>query len=262
MEGTGNREQGTAVTFELNPAEIRMVLPLEQGGRKYRVTHFVRRPEYKELLAFRAAFARTMERINGAAVWSDCREAAAETLWNAIALRVEGYTLPEGADSWEQILWRELVPVSHKLLAADLFQRIGIVKPEIEEAFPLGQKSQTVYLEVRRDGLIYSNLAHVLREPGTHHLKEFRRINDTVLHVGGSRSDKTIFPSHLAELCGLYDELIVRVEGYAIDGRAPGDALEIAKWMDALHKEAAVNALFTPAVMIEDAAAGESEPRQ
>ena len=64
--------------------------------------------------------------------------------------------------------------------------------------------------------------------------------------VGGSRNGKTQWLGAQATLADLYDELIVSVEGYTVDGAAP-DREGIVEFMDTYHKVAAVDVLFAPA---------------
>jgi hypothetical protein len=49
-----------------------------------------------------------------------------------------------------------------------------------------------------------------------------------------------------ATLAELYDELIVSVDGYTVDGAVP-DREAILEFMDTYHKVAAVDVLFSPA---------------
>ena len=230
--------------FELNPSEIRQPLVIVEGGRRFRVTHIFRPPKLADWKLYQERFGLSKEREGQQEIWSDSREEAAQLMWNEVALGVEGYLLPAGSESD----WRDRVPVIHKVMGIDSLARVGVAEEQEEPGYSLESPSRKVYLEARRGGLVYSNLTHVFNEPSELETKKFRRIRASILRVRGSRTDKSIYPSHLAEMVGFYDNLIVEVSGYSFDGKVSLLRADIVRAMDALHKTSAVISLFNPEV--------------
>lgn len=92
----------------------------------------------------------------------------------------------------------------------------------------------------------HKNLVHIFDEPSFEQNRRYRRDDSRSHIVGGSRKGMTVYHGAQRTLAALYDELIVRVEGYVLNG-APLEGREaIARHMDTYHKVAAVARLFTP----------------
>lgn len=95
------------------------------------------------------------------------------------------------------------------------------------------------------------HLVHHFYKPSAEQQGRYRRAGVAFRsHEKTSRGTKTVYlaprdPLQARVLVALYDELIVRVEGYAVDGRALGDRTsEIVHWMDTFHKVTAARPLF------------------
>jgi hypothetical protein len=99
----------------------------------------------------------------------------------------------------------------------------------------------------------YKNLVHFFDTPTAEQNRRYRRDDSRAQIISGSRKGTTIFRGAQRTLAALYDELIVSVAGYAVNGVALEGREEIARQMDAYHKVAAAAQLFAPAdIELED----------
>jgi len=266
-----DQKQTQITAFELTPVEVRIPVPFQEAGRKFRVTHIFRPALLKDWLEYENRLHLQVEREGNAQRWYDDREEASEAIWNEIVIGVEGYLCSHrrtdgayGAPATQEIMetfpddWKERVPVDHKVAAISRLARVEPCQPGEEQLYFFDSTRQTVYLEARRDGLVYSGLVHVLRRPALKEKKNFRRIQSSVLHVRGSRKEQSRFPSRLKEFTQFYDELILEVDGYTVSGR-PATREDAVRWMDPQHKRAAVISLFAPELDDEQPAAPETE---
>jgi len=154
-------------------------------------------------------------------------EEAAAQLWEKCIVRVEGYRGQE---------WRARTPVSHKMAAVAALQEVYAM--DGGDPFDLEADAVTVRLEAAWNGEVYSQLKHRFRLPSSAETLSYRRLNVSFLRSKGRRNPETRIRAavRLAELCRLYDSLILETSGYA------GDLANL----DALHKMGAVSALFEP----------------
>lgn len=277
---------GAPVRFELRPAEIPTPITFREGGRKFRVVHVFRVPTFEDWLEYELGLQRSAE-IVGDATRLDRREAeAAETIWNRVVLRVEGYrlqpsafrpgsalavasaradnlagdppaagALPGKAEGGNTDLlsafpesWREKVDVLHKIAAVRLLAQVYVAEPDSAGAddgdYLFDPDCVEVHLVAARGGMECNGLAHVLRRPTAREQKEFSRVVSSALYVRGSRTEKSLLPSRLREFVKFYDSLIQEVRGYVAEG-VPAGREDAVKFMDALHKQTAVSALFS-----------------
>ncbi len=181
--------------------------------------------------------------------WSqdDHEDEAAIELWENAVLRLEGYKLPPGDD------WRGRIPVAHIRAAVEGLQEIYLG----ESLSPFDQEadSQAVVLEVAWNEQVFDKLVHRFSTPGREIELRYRRVKASYYRVRGARRDTTQIstPARLKEMCELYDQLILGVEGYKfcpefIEAQPLTTPKEIARWMDPLQKQAAVWALLRPPI--------------
>ncbi len=166
---------------------------------------------------------------------------------NPVGLPAAGrVSLPANTDSD----WRALVPLSHKEAAVNALTLVAPAasvatgEDTVAEGFPLRADERVVVLEAVRGGVAYPRLVHRFRPPTLDAERAYRRLLAETLIVRGTRTPRTLLPARLPGLVKLYDQLIVGVEGYVVNGQPPASGLQIAQTMDAWHKRAAVQALF------------------
>jgi hypothetical protein len=91
----------------------------------------------------------------------------------------------------------------------------------------------------------FTGLRHEFNSPTTEQFRRYRRDVSRSYIVGGSRTAKTVWRGAQKTLAELYDELIVSVEGYTLNGSPLiGSPSAIAAAMDTYHKVAAANHLY------------------
>lgn len=243
--------------LELAPPELVVPLKVTHAGRAYRLRHVFRPPAPADWFAYEAALEMAVEELPPA---SDSDEPcyrlqvrstdAALLLWDRLVLRVEGYDLPgEGSEGD----WRALIPLAHKEAALGTLTLVApaqapplssISDEAANNAFPLLAGERLVVLEAVVAGRAYPRLLHYFRPPSVEAERTYRRLLSETLLVRGSRSPRTLLPARLPALVRLYDDLILRVEGYAVGGQLLASPAEIARRMDAWHKRLAVQTLF------------------
>jgi hypothetical protein len=139
----------------------------------------------------------------------------------------------------------EPVPLAHRLGIANVLTS-AYVPDQAMEGF--GQVPLVAIWSADENGTMrrYKKLVHVFDEPDAEQNQRYRRDDSRSQIIGGSRKGTTVYNGAQKTLAALYDELIVSVAGYTVNG-APLEGREaIAREMDAYHKVAAVAKLFTP----------------
>lgn len=231
--------------FELSPAEIRCPIRFSEGGRRFKVEHVVKPPALADWLLYEQTMQMATEVVDGKFQVENRKEEAAAAIWERIVLTVKGYrvspdkcTVVELPTSDPQG-WKDKVPVQHKAAAIMLLAQVSLVEePEDAEEidYVFDPECVVIRLNATRDGETYEDLAHTFGRPNAAQHVRFSRATSRALLVKGSRTQKSIVPTNLSEICKLYDELIRSTQGYSGNGN-----------MDALHKKVAAIALFAPA---------------
>jgi hypothetical protein len=286
----GSQEPGIGMenAFELKPAEIPTPISFREGGRKFRVLHSFRPPQFADWLEYEMKLNRSVEIVGSQTRFDQERAEAAEAIWDRIALNVEGYLIqsrdrkgagatgpaPMEAGSSDADLpeahpsranreapesdlvtghsslvtffpdaWRERVPLLHKMAAIQLLAQVFPSDGDETEAYHFDPEQIEVHLVAARGGREHSGLIHTLQRPSIRQQKEFSRVISTAFYVRGSRTEKSLLPSRLREMVRFYDQLVVGVRGYSVNGE-PATREDAVKWMDALHKQTAISALF------------------
>ncbi|MBI4462676.1 MAG: hypothetical protein HY653_07215 [Acidobacteria bacterium] len=265
--------------LELTPQKLVVSLRVSHAGRVYRVCHLLRPPAPADWFAYEAALQPALEELPpapdsdepGYRLEMRAADAALE-LWSRLVLRVDGYTPLSGHDSSRaddlaadegsagRIVsnpasgvggrqdWRELIPLSHKEAAVHALTLVAPAQPLLIDSpnghFPLFAEEIPVVLEAAVAGLAYPRLVHRFRPPSVAHERAYRRLLAETVIVRGSRAPRALIPARLPALVRLYDQLILGVEGYAINTQPPASRLEVIQSMDAWHKRVAVQALF------------------
>jgi hypothetical protein len=240
--------------IELNAPRL---ISIEDRGKPYSLT--LRRIAKKDWLRYFEGILSTSENQSGKRVDSFDSSAARLALIDDCLIGASGYTLPQGSAVGANgggILnvegWRALLPLSHRLGAANAVIAVSQSDPKDEDAIALGVES--VFLDAvwsaDADGVMrkFHGLRHNFKVPTAEQQRRISRDSSRSRVVGGSRNGKTLWLGAQPTLAELYDELIVSVEGYDCAGESLADSPEkIAEWMDTYHKVAAVDVLFAPA---------------
>jgi hypothetical protein len=162
--------------------------------------------------------------------------------------RVEGYKTSSG-DFMALPNWRDRIPFGHKIKAAEFLQEVKVSEEDRE--YIIDASVDEVYLDVTwgssRPGTMsrYTGIIHRFNPPTVKQRQKFTRALSESRVIGGSRTNKTIYPGRQGLLAELYDELVVSVEGYMLNGAPLTNVEVIRKEMDTFHKVAAVQQLFT-----------------
>lgn len=234
-----------AELLPLDLAERTVVLRARETGSLRR--HFFRRIDRADVDSYYAAMVVASER-RGQMVEDEIDLGTAELkLYERAVLRVEGYKLTDGRDLMELANWKDRVPGGHRIRAVDLLMKVSKSQSAGEQL--LDPECDVVALDAcwsERDGsmLWYRGLIHRFTPPTLVHWKKINSRRTRSIAIGGSRSQKTIYPNLDGMLGDLYDQLIVSVEGYGISGAAITDHSAITAQMDRFHKIAAASALF------------------
>ncbi len=282
-------------TFDLNPSAISTPISFREGGRKFRVLHSFRPPQFADWMEYEMKLNRSVEIVGSQTRFDQERAEAAEAIWDRIILNVEGYLIqgtpnpsrdregavssvtdPQGTEKRSVIprsdsdegsafssvpcslspvpslelpdalpdSWRQRVPLLHKMAAIQLLAQVFPSDAGETELYRFDPDRIEVHLISARGGREHSGLVHTLQRPTIRQQKEFSRVVSTAFYVRGSRTEKSLLPSRLREMVRFYDELVVAVRGYSLNG-APATREDAIKWMDALHKQTAISALFS-----------------
>lgn len=232
--------------LELNETRT---IPLDDRGKTYLLV--CRRITDADWLAYFSGIVVTSqqqgkERINVIDVTTP-RLALAE----AVLIGASGYKVHGGGHLTELQDWQSRVPLSHRL---QLGETLADVRPSTAEAeltiYPEGEE---VLLDAtwsaaakEKKVLQYKGLKHILKTPSEEQHRRYSREASRSRVVGGSRSGKTIYQGAQPLLAKLYDELVISVEGYCIDGTPLTTKDQIVREMDMLHKVMAAQELFQP----------------
>jgi hypothetical protein len=164
--------------------------------------------------------------------------------------RVEGYETPGGIEPSKLPDWPECIPQHHRLRVMSLITNVSysddVADDSVLEAEGVSVKIDAVWNETRPGAMKqYRGLVHHFAAPTKQHRRRVIKAKSRARVVGGGgKNGVTIIPSGHGVLTALYDELIERVDGYAVNGRELTGKSEIASQMDAFHKASAVAQLF------------------
>jgi len=137
------------------------------------------------------------------------------------------------------------IPFGHRLAIANVLTSAYV--PD-EDMRGFGEVPLVAIWSAGESGAMHrhKNLVHVLNEPSFEQNRRYRRDDSRSQVIGGSRKGTTVYKGAQRTLAAIYDELILRVEGYVVNGQPLEGREAIARSMDAYHKVAAVARLFAP----------------
>jgi hypothetical protein len=170
----------------------------------------------------------------------------AERCGKEVVQRVD--TSTAGLELVDQVVAREegiRIPLQHKLTVVNVLTSAYVPDQEMQG---FGQVPLIALWSAGASGALrrHKDLVHVFEEPTAEQNRRYRRDDSRAQIIGGSRKGTTVFRGAQRTLAALYDELIVSVAGYAVNGVALEGREEIARHMDTYHKVAAVARLFVP----------------
>jgi hypothetical protein len=165
--------------------------------------------------------------------------------------KVEGYTLSDGRDLMQLPNWKERLPAGHR---AYVGRKLGDVRvfeaPNDGAAFVIDPEFEVVNLRALWGSveagkmLEHGPLVHRMKPVSIEQQRRANRARSQSIVVGGSRNDLTIFPNANRVFAEIYDELIVSVDGYTVEGKDLDSPELIKRYMDTHHKVAAAMLLF------------------
>lgn len=239
-----------------SPAQLGLagnrVVSFKDRGQAF--TYIFRRIQACDWQQFFAGIVVESERLGKQRVDRIDHRNASLALLDASLSSVEGYKTRGQGSLCDWPNWKDRLPYGHRIQAATLLQEVRV--SEATREFILDPDTDEVSLTaawgsaapgsmIRFDGLL-----HRFRPPSAEDQRRFNRASSEARVVGGGRSGRTIYPGKQQLLAALYDQLVIGVEGYAVEGEPLSTNVEmIRREMDALHKVAAVQELFvTPDV--------------
>ncbi|QNI34536.1 hypothetical protein H7849_11935 [Alloacidobacterium dinghuense] len=226
----------------------RIIVIEDDRRRQYQFT--VARIAKKQWLRYFEGIVSTSENQDGKRLDSFDSSAARLELAEQVLADAKGYKSEKPVT--EIAGWQKLLPLSHRLGVANALidVRRSDKAGDDDEPIRLGDESITLDAVWGADesGVMrkYHGLRHNFQTPSAEHQRRFSRDASRSVIVGGSRSGKTRWLGAQATLIELYDELIQSVDGYTVSGAMP-DRAAIVEYMDAYHKVAAADQLFSPA---------------
>jgi hypothetical protein len=226
------------------------VIVIEERGKQYRLT--IARIAKKMWTHYFDGVVSTSENQAGKRIDSFDSSAARLELAEKNLVNAEGYVTADGSPVTAAAGWQALLPLSHRLAAGNAIVSIDRAEPTDDDPIMLGAES--VYLNAiwsaDDKGVMqkYRGLCHRFKTPDGDQQRRYSRDSSRSRVIGGSRKNKTVWLGPQATLVELYDELILSVEGYQVNGVDLGaDREAIVAEMDTYHKVAAADVLFSPA---------------
>jgi hypothetical protein len=179
-------------------------------------------------------------------------------LYERAIKRVEGYSLTDGRDMMALANWKDRVPGVHRLRAVEILMKVTQSENSVLGIDPEAERvSLDAFWSAGDQGMFhYRGLIHRFSSPTIEHWRRLNNHSTRTTAVGGSQSQRTVYPKLNGIYVELYDELVLSAEGYSIGLQPIGGREQCVSAMDVFHKIAAVSILF------DKSAAGEAEDDQ
>jgi hypothetical protein len=159
---------------------------------------------------------------------------------------VDGFRIPGDVPLDQVKDWKQKLPLGQKLVVGLLLKDIDAIPdsmPTLGDTMDVNLKCKWTASDEGKMVEI-SGLIHRFQPPSIEQLKTYNRESARSIVVGGSRTGRTISPGRQGLLAKLYDELIVSVDGYCVNGIALTGVEAIRAQMDTCHKVSAAEHLF------------------
>jgi hypothetical protein len=226
------------------------VIVIEERGKQFTLT--LSRITKNQWMHYFDGIVSASENQGGKRVDSFDSSSARIELVEKSLIDAQGYVTVDGSPVTATADWQSLLPLSHRLGAANAIVSVERAEPSDDEPIVLG--AEAVYLNAvwsaDDKGIMqkYRGLCHRFKTPNGEQQHRFSRDSSRSRIVGGSRKGKTLWIGPQPTLVELYDELIVSVDGYQVNGvELDADRDAIVAEMDTYHKVAAADILFSPA---------------
>jgi len=229
------------------------LLVIHQNGRRYAVTIArISEAEWLEIFFDAIAFSLGKGRCASNSESLNATRAAGVRLFEGTAIACEGYPHLEGVPDWQT-----KIPPSHKLAFGDaLFETLVLRDDRSPRCLP-DQKRVICLQSLWSAGgtgamCKHRHLTHYFKAPSGRQRQQIDNAYGALRRMSGfSRRGETVllrplqlFPAR--SLISAYNELIIRVDGYVLDGKPlTSDRAEIVLNMDAFHKVMAVRPVFS-----------------
>jgi hypothetical protein len=230
------------------------VAVFRSAGKTYR--HIFRRIAAADWENFFAHIVAEFKREKGGFMQVVDMDYASLVLYARAIRRVEGYRTRDGREPDKLPTWPECIPQHHRLAAIGLIMNLAHSDARDDSMLDAEGAAVTVDAMWNEEppGAMkqYQKLVHHFASPSAEHHRRMLKAKNRAFIAGGSRSGTTVIPSGHGVLVKLYDELIVRTEGYASSGRELSSREEAVREMDAFHKSAVVARLFQASAAIDE----------
>jgi hypothetical protein len=168
----------------------------------------------------------------------------------------QGYTVTGGADLTTLPNWQKKIPLAHRRMVGYTLADVG---PSVAGDLTIDPEVEVISLDatwsVADDSesmTKYSGLQHFLKTPSEAQYRRYANESSRRRVIGGSRSGKTVYSNaSMILLAAMYDELVVRVDGYSVNGSKFEAVETIRGEMDMFHKIRAAQELFAPSSAVK-----------
>jgi hypothetical protein len=167
-----------------------------------------------------------------------------------------GYAVTGGGAITDLPNWQKKVPLAHRRMVGYTLADVG---PSAAGDLTIDPEVEVISLDATWSGLggadgmmKYFGLLHFLKTPSEAQYRRYANESSRRRVIGGSRSGKTVYSNaSMILLAEMYDDLIVRVDGYSVNGSKLEGAENIAREMDMFHKIRAAQELFAPSSAVK-----------
>jgi hypothetical protein len=172
---------------------------------------------------------------------------ASLSLFAAVAAGAEGYKVAGDAPLLSLPNWKDLVPVDHRVAVGRTLASAHAVETDDDTIYPEGEPVTIECMWSADDSghmRLIGGLKHVMRPATEAQHRRFTRESSRTRVLGGSRQGETQYPGAQGVLAALYDELVLSVEGYTVNGVALESVEAIRREMDEHHKVVVAQQIF------------------